>query len=112
MKDLFEQFSQILLSKPHLKPVLPVNPKYISFQTEKDFLYLKISSQDCELFSACQERTDIWIKGEEEAIISMLVGQERLRKLESRNEIKITGSFKDILLLESLFTLCTIKQSA
>ncbi|MFD1737697.1 hypothetical protein ACFSCX_14270 [Bacillus salitolerans] len=112
MKLLLEKFTEVVLIQPNLKPILPVNPLYISFQSGYDLLFLKISSQGCEVFNDCQERTDLWIKGDLTCIQSFLMGKERLRKIESRNQLKITGSFKDILLVESLFALCNIELSA
>ncbi|WP_456277778.1 hypothetical protein [Bacillus sp. AK128] len=112
MKELLEQFASVVLNEIRLKPILPTTPIFVCFQLEYEILMIKISNEGYEIFNKIQERTDVWIKGDENTIQSIITGKERIRKLESRNLIRVTGKLKDLLTVEALFYLSEKRLSA
>jgi hypothetical protein len=112
MFEILERFTEVVSNEPHLKPILPTKPLFVCLQSGYNLHFLEISTGQCHVYKDCRERTDLWIKGEEEALRSVILGSEKLRKLESRNDIKVTGCLKDILMLEALFFLCEKRLSA
>ncbi|MFZ3591379.1 hypothetical protein ACOI1C_19660 [Bacillus sp. DJP31] len=112
MIELLKRFSAVVLNEPHLKPVLPQEAMIICFQYDYNLLYLQISASHCKVYKSCHDQIDILIKGNSDSVNLIITGKERLRKLESRSEIKITGKFKDILVVETLFCLCEKRLSA
>ncbi len=112
MMQLLERFSEVVMNEPNLRPVLPQKEFIICFQYDDHFIYLELSPSNCRVFKYCQNRIDLWIKGKTEEIEMIISGRERLRKLESRSDMKVIGNFKDILAVETLFSLCEKKLSA
>ncbi|MBM7661461.1 hypothetical protein JOC85_002264 [Bacillus mesophilus] len=112
MKELLEQFASAVLREKHLRPILPSTPIYVCFQLDYELVFIKISTDGCEIFAKSQGRTDVWIKGDCETLQFIITGKERIRKLESENRIRLTGKLKDILLAEALFYLSEKRLSA
>ncbi len=112
MIELLERFSKVVLNEPHLKPVLPREGLLICFQFDYNQLYLEISASQCDVSTSSKEQTDLLIKGDTATVSLIITGKERLRKLESRNGLEITGKLKDILVVEALFSLCEKRISA
>ncbi|WP_246946113.1 hypothetical protein [Bacillus pinisoli] len=112
MKELLNQFVGNVLNESTLLPILPKTPVHICFQIEYELFFLEISSQNCVIHLSSPGKTDVWIKGDHRHIEEIITGVERLRKLESRNLIRVTGKLKDILMAEALFYLGQKKLSA
>jgi hypothetical protein len=112
MFEILEKFTEVVRNEPHLKPILPKKSLYVCFQTGYNLYFLEISEAQCQVFKDCRERTDLWIKGDEDSIRSIILGHEKLRKLETRNDVKVTGKLRDILIVEALLFLCENRLSA
>ncbi|KAA0545325.1 hypothetical protein FZW96_18300 [Bacillus sp. BGMRC 2118] len=112
MYELIELFVRRVTEQPHLKPILPATPVRVCLQAGYKLHFLMISSKACRVTNDSKGKIDIWIKGDDFAITSLLLGNEKLRKLETRNDVKITGKLLDILMIEALFYLTERKLSA
>jgi hypothetical protein len=66
----------------------------ISFSREKIALYSPAA------------RVDVIIEGPEQTITQLLAGIATLKHLKATNMLRVSGSFREILLLESIFFLC------
>lgn len=112
MKELLNQFTRNIFNESQLTPVLPKNPIIICFQLEYELYFLEISASTCDYYQKSPGKTDVWIKGDYKFLQAILNGEERLRKLETKGLITITGKFKDILMAETLFYLVQKRLSA
>ncbi|MBM6618885.1 hypothetical protein [Bacillus suaedaesalsae] len=112
MLELLNSFVRLVTKQSHLKPILPVSPVRICLQSGYKLHFIEISTTACLVTNDSQARIDIWVKGDDQAISSLILGNEKLRKLEIRNEVKITGKLRDILMVEALFYLTERKMSA
>lgn len=112
MIELINQFVNRVSRQPHLKPILPTNVVRVCLQSGYKLHFIEISTEGCRTTTDSQARIDLWIKGDEEVMETIILGGEKLRKLEISNEVKISGKLRDILMLESLFYLTERRLSA
>ncbi|WP_409290184.1 SCP2 sterol-binding domain-containing protein [Peribacillus sp. SCS-37] len=104
VERLCRMFLANLKRKTYLIPILSGDKRIVCLQTaqEEKRLVLSRKKQD---FSAEGDRAHFYIEGREESLAALIMGREKLQTLVKENHLKVTGSFRDLLYLESVFLL-------
>ena len=91
----------------HLKSLLPDQPFIVSFDNGQEIKRILLG-RNMEIGFVTEKGlgSDFSIEGSPEAITDLLIGRERLSALSSSQEVKITGTYRGLLFVESILTLC------
>ncbi|WP_421381184.1 hypothetical protein ACOJQI_19435 [Bacillus salacetis] len=93
----------------HLKALMPDTPFIVAFDNGVEVKMVSFG-RNIEL-SIVKEKnceSDLTVKGSPGLINDLLDGRERLSVLSSRQEIAVTGTYRGLLFVESVLTLCRI----
>ncbi|SFB12393.1 MULTISPECIES: hypothetical protein [unclassified Bacillus (in: firmicutes)] len=104
MQEFVEQFSKSLRSKKHLLQLVQTKDLGILFDTGEDrsFLHFK-DGEIVDRESDASKKELVQLQCSREVLNDLLGGRIKLRELS--NEIKVKASFRNVLLVESLFYL-------
>jgi hypothetical protein len=102
---LIQQFIERIQTLHHLLPLLPEERVYIRFECENENVIFAISKNGTEEEKTVDEKRLLTIRGSEEAIETLLTGELKLQQQMRLEELSVAGSFRHMLLLESIFHL-------
>ncbi|WP_084256402.1 sterol-binding protein [Anoxybacteroides amylolyticum] len=105
MDELVKQFVERVNALKHLLPILPEEALYVCFQCEEEEMIFCLSKQGMYRTSEVDEQKAVTVCGTKEALKSLFYGELKLQQQLRLKEIAVFGSFRHILLLESLFHL-------
>jgi|GEM_PF-419270 len=103
--NVAQQFIERLQTLSHLWPLLPEERLYIRFECKDENITFAISKTGTAREEAVDERRLLTIRGSEEAIVALLNGELKLQQQMRLKELSVAGSFRHMLLLESIFHL-------
>ncbi|MCM3736049.1 hypothetical protein M3215_09490 [Bacillus cytotoxicus] len=103
--SLLQSFVTYANTQCHLEPLLPQFEKAVCFIFQDECYSLNISREKIELINGavgteelvCFQETDLRL---------LITGQVRLQSLLRRNAITYKGTYRTMLLLESVFHIC------
>jgi hypothetical protein len=105
MRELIKQLTERMQKLNHLSPILPEEELYIQFECETETAVVAISKHKIEQKEAADERRVLTVRGSKEALEALLNGRLKLQQQIRLREVNISGSFRHMLLLESLLHL-------
>jgi hypothetical protein len=107
MITLIDQFVERVKNIHHLLPILPDDHLHIYFQWEDGKALLSISKDEIKRLEDVTFRLkdSITIRGASQSIACLLSGNLKLQQQLRLKELAISGTFRQILLLESIFLL-------
>jgi hypothetical protein len=91
----------------HLKSLMPEKPFVVAFDNGEDLKMIRLG-RNVELGIVNEEvpEIDFLIEGNPEVITELLDGSERLSLAASREEVTVKGTYRGLLFVESVLTLC------
>jgi hypothetical protein len=105
IQGLIQQFIERIQTSNHLSPLLPEERVYIRFEWENGDIVFAISKNGTEKGEEADEQRLLTIRGSAEAIHALLTGELKLQQQMRLKELSVVGSFRHMLLLESIFHL-------
>ncbi|KZM57880.1 sterol-binding protein [Anoxybacillus geothermalis] len=104
MRELVGQFMERMQTLRHLLPILPDEQLYVRFESEEETAIVALGK---ELAAGREpdERNVLTVRGSKKALCSLLGGELKLQQLVRLREVHVSGSFRHLLLLESLLHL-------
>ncbi|EZP75510.1 hypothetical protein H839_15457 [Parageobacillus genomosp. 1] len=105
MRELVKQLAERMKTLNHLLPILPEEELYVRFESETGTAVVVISKHRISPKVEVDERRVLTVRGSKEALESLLSGRMKLQQLIRLQEVHISGSFRHMLLLESLLHL-------
>jgi hypothetical protein len=105
MRELVKQLAERMKTLNHLLPILPEEELYVRFESETGTAVVVISKHRISPKAEVDERRVLTVRGSKEALESLLSGRMKLQQLIRLQEVHISGSFRHMLLLESLLHL-------
>jgi hypothetical protein len=105
MRELVKQLAERMKTLNHLLPILPEEELYIRFECETEAVVVAISKHRISPEVEVDERRVLKVRGSKEALESLLNGRLKLQQQIRLQELHISGSFRHMLLLESLLHL-------
>jgi hypothetical protein len=105
IQSLIQQFIERIQTLNHLLPLLPEERVYIRFECENENVIFAISKNGTENGETVDEKRLLTIRGSAEAIQALLTGELKLQQQMRLKELSVYGSFRHMLLLESIFHL-------
>ncbi|RAK18621.1 hypothetical protein B0I26_10941 [Anoxybacillus vitaminiphilus] len=106
IQGLIQQFIERIQTSSHLSPLLPEERIYIRFEWENENIVFAISKNGTEKKKEEEdEQRLLTIRGSAEAIHTLLTGELKLQQQMRLKELSVVGSFRHMLLLESIFHL-------
>lgn len=104
LKQAAERFIRVLAEKPALLPLYEKAIIKARIEGDSDRVELLFENGGCSLADHLPE-ADVVIKGDDNAVMALLNGSDRLFALEKNGALTVTGNQHDSLTLESLFVL-------
>ncbi|ABO68297.1 MULTISPECIES: hypothetical protein [Geobacillus] len=105
MHQLVGQFMERMQTLRHLLPILPDEQLYVRFESEEGVALLAIGKEPTAPEIGNDERHTLTVRGSKKALESLLSGELKLQQLVRLQEVSVSGSFRHMLLLESLLHL-------
>lgn len=105
MHELVKQLTDRIQKLNHLLPILPEEELYIQFESETETVVVAISKHKIEQKKEVDERRVLTVRGSKKALEALLNGKLKLQQQIRLQEVHISGSFRHMLLLESLIHL-------
>ncbi|RDE36733.1 sterol-binding protein [Parageobacillus thermoglucosidasius] len=105
MHELIKQLTERMQKLNHLSLILPDEELYIQFECETETAVVAVSKHSIEQKEAADERQVLTVRGSKEALEALLNGRLKLQQQIRLHEVNISGSFRHMLLLESLLHL-------
>ncbi|MED4968943.1 MULTISPECIES: SCP2 sterol-binding domain-containing protein [Bacillaceae] len=105
MCELVGQLTERIQKLNHLSPILPEEELYVQFECETETAVVAISKYKIGQKEKIDERRLVTIRGSKEALESLINGRLKLQQQIRLREVHISGSFRHMLLLESLLHL-------
>ncbi|OQP04951.1 sterol-binding protein [Geobacillus sp. 44B] len=105
MRELVSQLAERMQTLNHLLPILPEEELYVRFECETETAVVAISKHQISPKAEVDERRVLTVRGSKEVLESLLSGRMKLQQQIRLKEVCISGSFRHMLLLESLLHL-------
>ncbi|AMX82411.1 sterol-binding protein [Geobacillus subterraneus] len=105
VRQLVGQFMERMQMLRHLLPILPDEQLCVRFESEEGVALLTIGKEPAAAASEKDERNTLTVRGSTKALESLLSGELKLQQLVRLQEVYVSGSFRHMLLLESLLHL-------
>jgi hypothetical protein len=105
MRELVKQLTERIQKLHHLSPILPEEELYVQFECETETVVVAISKHKIDQKEEVDERRVLTVRGSKEALETLLNGKLKLQQQIRLQEVHISGSFRHMLLLESLLHL-------
>jgi hypothetical protein len=93
----------------HLKALMPEKPFIVAF--DNGFEVKRVSfgkNVELAIVEEDDDEPDFTVKGSPERISVLLDGRERLSVISGNKEVNVTGTYRGLLFVESVLTLCRI----
>ncbi|WP_409295206.1 hypothetical protein V1498_18255 [Peribacillus sp. SCS-26] len=105
---MVERLCRIFLAnlrrKTYLVPILSGDKRIVCLQSNREEKRLVLSRKKQDFFTE-GGNAHFYIEGREESLRALIMGREKLQTLVKENQLKVTGSFRDLLYLEAVFLL-------
>jgi hypothetical protein len=96
----------------HLKALMPEKPFLVTFDNGSETMTIALGRRvELAVVSHENPEADFLITGSPGCIQELLNGKEKLSLLSRRNEVKVTGTYRGLLFVESILTLCRVHDS-
>ena len=105
LQALLQSFASYASAQQHLEPLLPLEEKVICFRFKEESCSLKMSCHEITLLEGIKG-TDTITFWKEEDLHSLVSGLVRLQLLLRWKGTEYIGSYRTLLLAESLFHIC------
>lgn len=105
LQELLQSFANYANTQQHLEPLLPLEEKVVCFRFREESCSLKMSRHEITLLEGLNE-TDTITFLKEEDVHSLVNGLVRLQQLLRWKGTEYMGSYRTLLLAESLFHIC------
>lgn len=107
MEQLIQQLIKELKQRNHLFYLIPKHTVKLSLKCS-DESYQIILQRDGVTYnnSATEIESDISITGAKDSLIDLLCGNIKLQQALKGQKIKVSGTYRLVLLVESIFLLC------
>ncbi|MCP8969680.1 hypothetical protein [Ectobacillus ponti] len=102
MISLLQSFAMHAQGQEHLKPLLPKQERAVSFRFGGESCTIRLSQQGITV-SEGEESVEVVTVQQEEDLQKLLAGAVRMQPLLRRKGMVYTGTYRTLLLLESLF---------
>jgi hypothetical protein len=98
-------FVQYVNTQDHVVPLLPLQERNVCVQFQEEYCTLYISSKGLHISSEAHG-TDKLVLKQEDDLQQLITGAVRLQMLIRRRGAEYKGTYRTLLLLESLFHIC------
>ncbi len=108
MEQALQDFRRRLLLATHLQPFLQNTPFVIKLEVKekKDYFLLTLADGTVHITkNEHREDVDLVIQGDEQALLRIVNGRDRLQRLQKRNQITMQGKYSEVLKAETVFYL-------
>ncbi|WP_027410051.1 hypothetical protein [Anoxybacteroides tepidamans] len=103
--ELVKKFMERVQTLQHLLPILPEEALYIRFECDGEMMLVAVSKNGVQRKQEADERRLLTVRGSKEALVSLFHGELKLQQQLRLSELFVSGSFRHMLLLESLLHL-------
>ncbi|MCZ0756584.1 SCP2 sterol-binding domain-containing protein [Anoxybacillus sp. J5B_2022] len=103
--ELVKQFMERVKTLHHLLPILPEEALYVCFECDGETIIFSISKHGIQRKAELDEQKAVTVCGSKEALKSLFHGELKLQQQLRLKELTVFGSFRHMLLLESLLHL-------
>ncbi|WP_456273447.1 hypothetical protein [Bacillus sp. AK031] len=91
----------------HLRSLMPEKPFVVAFDNGEDLKLITLGRNvEPGLVNKENPEIDFLIEGTPDVIADLLNGRERLSLVSSREEVTVKGTYRGLLFVESVLTLC------
>ena len=90
----------------HLKALMPERPFFVAFDNGMEVKMISLGRNELAMVEEENCKSNFKVEGSPELISDLLNGREKLSTLSVRQEVGITGSYRGLLFVESILTLC------
>ncbi|NNU84316.1 sterol-binding protein [Geobacillus sp. BMUD] len=105
MRELIGKFVERMQVLRHLLPILPDEQLCVRFESGDETVLLVVGKESSAAEMEHDERKTLTIRGSKASLASLLNGELKLQQLVRLQEVHVSGSFRHLLLLESLLHL-------
>ncbi|MBB5324347.1 hypothetical protein HNQ34_001440 [Anoxybacillus tepidamans] len=103
--ELVKQFIERVNALNHLLPILPEESLYVCVECEEETITFSLSKYGIQHDMEREEQKTVTVCGSKEVLKSLFYGELKLQQLLRLKEVAVFGSFRHMLLLESLLHL-------
>lgn len=108
MKELIQLWMKEVNRKQALRILLKETPLSLCLRTNEDDVYIFIHNGKLQLGEKVDEKSVMGVlDGKEESFLSIILGERKLREEIKSKKILTSLSYRNLLLIESLFYLAT-----
>ncbi|UCZ52571.1 hypothetical protein LGQ02_17410 [Bacillus shivajii] len=105
MKEVINEFINRVREKDALQKLMMNRVLTVSFNNEQELCYLMVDNNLLKIVSGLDCDSHVIIEGSEDDLKELLYGEDFLLSMKKREDLKVKGKLKDLLLIESLFYL-------
>ncbi|KYD30192.1 MULTISPECIES: hypothetical protein [Geobacillus] len=105
VREFVERFIERMQMLRHLLPILPDEQLCVRFESDGEAASVLLGKEPAIVECENDERNTLTVRGSKEALASLLSGELKLQQLVRLQEVHVSGSFRHLLLLESLLHL-------
>ncbi len=99
-------------SRYHLKALMPESPFIVAFDNGNEVKLAAFGRRvELTIVAAEDYEPDFLITGSPDRIQELLTGKEKLSVLSRRQEIDVRGTYRGLLFVESILTLCRVQDA-
>ncbi|WP_409251884.1 hypothetical protein V1502_17530 [Bacillus sp. SCS-153A] len=95
----------------HLKALMPARPFRVAFDNGLEVKMISLGKNELSMVEEESGQSDFTVEGSPELMNVLISGKEKLSILSERREVEITGSYRGLLFVESVLTLCRLYDS-
>jgi hypothetical protein len=97
-------FVKRLQENEHIQPLLPLEEKVICFRSEHECCSLHLSRTGA--YVSKETNGMLVLSAKQEDLIALIMGHVRLQQFIRRKSIEYKGTYRNVLLAESVFHIC------
>lgn len=105
MRIYLEELIDQCHSRYHLRLLFPDNPFVLQFNCGDKIYGISVSTNGCAVLDQLNGEAHFVIEGEEERMVTLLTGEERLSQLIDGGMLKVKGGYRPLLFVESVLWL-------
>lgn len=105
VEHALQSFKERILTAHHLTTFLKKKPITVGLSSNGNNYYLEIKNDLVAWTTNEPEEVQLFIHGDEEALVRLVSGTHRLQRLCNRRDVSLKGSYSSILRAETIFYL-------
>ncbi|RIW38892.1 hypothetical protein D3H55_00610 [Bacillus salacetis] len=110
-KEIYRMLEECKM-RYHLKALMPDIPFIVAFDNGVEKKRVSFGKHnEIDMINETDCESDFIVKGNPEQICTLLDGKEKLSILLGREDIAVTGTYRGLLFVESVLTLCRIHEA-